>query len=154
MSYNPAENAILLSSRVTGNLEMSTCDFYYVPKESSETSNPDATECKRTPGLTAIWVARNRFAILDKNHTILIKNLKNEITKKIQLSNCEEIFYAGTGTLLVKEGEMVTLHDVQQKRTLASVRAPKAKYVIWSNDMNFVAIFSKHRECLLFLFIA
>ena len=53
---------------------------------------------------------------MDKNHTILIKNLKNEITKKIQLPNCEEIFYAGTGSLLVKEGDSVTLYDVQQKR--------------------------------------
>ena len=61
-------------------------------------------------------MARNRIAVLDKNHTILIKNLKNEITKKIQLPNCEEIFYAGTGSLLVKEGDSVTLYDVQQKR--------------------------------------
>jgi coatomer protein complex subunit alpha (xenin) len=54
--------------------------------------------------------------VLDKNHTILIKNLKNEITKKIQLANAEEIFFASTGNLLVKEGDMVTLYDVQQKR--------------------------------------
>ena len=77
---------------------------------------------------------------------ILIKNLKNEITKKIQLPNCEELFYAGTGNLLVKEGDQVTMYDVQQKRTLASVRIPKAKYVIWSNDMNFVAILARHRK--------
>jgi hypothetical protein len=72
--------------------------------------------------------------------------LKNEITKKIQLTNCEEIFYAGTGNLLVKEGDQVTMYDVQQKRILASVRIPKARYVIWSNDMAFVAILAKHRK--------
>lgn len=75
-----------------------------------------APEGRRSAGLTSIWVARNRIAVLDKNHAILIKNLKNEITKKIQLPNCEEIFYAGTGSLLVKEGDSVTLYDVQQKR--------------------------------------
>ena len=100
---------------------------------------------RRSAGLTAIWVARNRFAVLDKNHTILVKNLKNETTKKIQLPNCEEIFYAGTGNLLVKEADMVTLYDVQQKRTLASVRIPKARYVIWSNDSAYVAILARHQ---------
>ena len=39
----------------------------------------------------------------------------------------------------------MTMYDVQQKRTLASVRIPKARYVIWSNDMAFVAILAKHQ---------
>ena len=144
MSYNPAENAVLLSTRVPNNLDNCSYDLYFVPKDTNE-SNPDAPEGRRSAGLTAIWVARNRFAVLDKNHTILVKNLKNEITKKIQLPNCEEIFYAGTGNLLVKEADMVTLYDVQQKRTLASVRIPKAKYVIWSNDMAYLAILARHQ---------
>lgn len=101
-------------------------------------------------------MARNRFAVLDKNHTILIKNLKNEITKKIQLANAEEIFFASTGNLLVKEGDMVTLYDVQQKRTLGSVRIPKAKYVIWSNDLNYLAILARHRKnnIIIFTFVS
>jgi coatomer subunit alpha len=146
MSYNPAENSVLLTTRVSGNLENSSYDLYYIPKDvGNSDSNPDAPEGRRSAGMTAIWVARNRFAVLDKTHTILIKNLKNEITKKIQLPNCEELFYAGTGNLLVKEADMVTMYDVQQKRTLASVRMPKAKYVIWSNDMSFVAIIARHQ---------
>ena len=44
------------------------------------------------------------------------RNLKNEITKKVQAPNCEDIFYAGTGCLLLKEPDTVTLFDVQQKR--------------------------------------
>lgn len=47
---------------------------------------------------------------------IIIKNLKNEITKKVQAPNCEDIFYAGTGCLLLKEADSITLFDVQQKR--------------------------------------
>ena len=75
---------------------------------------------------------------------IVIKNLKNEITKKVQAPNCEDIFYAGTGCLLLKDSDNVTLFDVQQKRTLASVKISKVKYVIWSGDMLFVALISKH----------
>jgi coatomer subunit alpha len=45
-----------------------------------------------------------------------IKNLKNEVTKKITVNNCDEIFPAGTGMLLLRNPDGVTLFDVQQKR--------------------------------------
>ncbi|KAJ7307546.1 hypothetical protein JRQ81_009571 [Phrynocephalus forsythii] len=131
MSYNPAENAVLLCT---------------APDQSSPAckSNWAAPEGKRSSGLTAVWVARNRFAVLDRMHSILIKNLKNEITKKVQVPNCDEIFYAGTGNLLLRDADSITLFDVQQKRTLASVKISKVKYVIWSADMSHVALLAKH----------
>ncbi|KAK7944327.1 hypothetical protein WMY93_000055 [Mugilogobius chulae] len=134
MSYNPAENAVLLCTRAT-NLENSTYDLYSIPKES-DSQNPDAPEGKRSSGLTAVWVARNRFAVLDRMHSLLIKNLKNEIVKKVQVPSCEEIFYAGT--------DGVTLFDVQQKRSLATVKIAKVKYVVWSSDTSHVALLAKH----------
>ncbi|ESO90102.1 hypothetical protein LOTGIDRAFT_218145 [Lottia gigantea] len=142
MSYNPAENAVLLTTRAS-TIENSTYDLYAIPKDS-DSQSPDAPEGKRSSGLTAVWVARNRFAVLDRTHSIIIKNLKNEITKKVQTPNCEDIFYAGTGCLLLKENDSVTLFDVQQKRTLASIKISKVKYVVWSSDMSHVALFSKH----------
>uniref|UniRef100_A0A670ZLJ2 COPI coat complex subunit alpha n=1 Tax=Pseudonaja textilis TaxID=8673 RepID=A0A670ZLJ2_PSETE len=142
MSYNPAENAVLLCTRPS-NLENSTYDLYTIPKDA-DSQNPDAPEGKRSSGLTAVWVARNRFAVLDRMHSILIKNLKNEITKKVQVPNCDEIFYAGTGNLLLRDADSITLFDVQQKRTLASVKISKVKYVIWSADMSHVALLAKH----------
>ncbi len=41
--------------------------------------------------------------MLDKTHSLVIKNLKNEVTKKITIPNCDEIFYAGTGMLLLRD---------------------------------------------------
>ena len=139
MSYNQAESSILLINR-TSNLDNSVYDLYAVPKDS-DSSNPDAPESKRSSGqsfhrilnffrktcvlkrlvvyilgLTAIWVARNRFAVFDKTHTLVIRYLKNEVTKKVQIANCEEIYYAGTGVLLLREPDVVTLYDIQQKR--------------------------------------
>lgn len=70
----------------------------------------------------AVWVARNRFAVLDRNMQLSIKNLKNETTKKVQTPNCDEIFYAGTGMLLLRDMDHVTLFDVQQRRTLAQCK--------------------------------
>lgn len=47
---------------------------------------------------------------------LVIRNLKNEVTKKIQVPDCDEIFFAGTGQLLLREPESLILFDVQQKR--------------------------------------
>jgi len=142
MSYNQAENAVLLCTR-TSNAENSSYDLYTIPKDS-DSGSPDAPEGKRSSGLSAVWVARNRFAVLDKNHSIVIKNLKNEVTKKVSTPNCDEIFYAGTGMLLLRDTDQVTLFDVQQKRNLGNVKIPKCRYVVWSGDMSTVALLSKH----------
>lgn len=142
MSYNPAENAVLLCTR-TSNVENSSYDLYSIPKDS-DSQNPDSPESKRSSGVTAIWVARNRFAVLDRTHSLMIKNLKNEVTKKVQTPTCDEVFYAGTGMLLLRDSDGVTLFDVQQKRTLAQVKISKCRYVVWSADMSHVALLAKH----------
>lgn len=103
-----------------------------MPKET-DGSLPE-TDGKRSPGVTALWVARNRLAVLDRMHQVellkiwintelkeiilqlVIKNLKNEVTKKVQTPTCDEVFYAGTGMLLLRDPDFVTLFDVQQKR--------------------------------------
>ena len=80
MSYNQAENAVLICTRSANNVENSTYDLYLIPREGD--SNTDA-DTKRASGVTAIWVARNRFAVLDRAYSLVIKNLKNEITYNI-----------------------------------------------------------------------
>jgi coatomer protein complex subunit alpha (xenin) len=142
MAYNGAENAVLLCTRQANN-ENSTYDLYTIPKDS-DSGNPDSPEGKRSSGLTAVWVARNRFAVLDKTHSLVVKNLKNEVTKKVSTPSCDEIFYAGTGMLLLRDADAVTLFDVQQKRNMGSVKIPKCRYVVWSSDMATVALLSKH----------
>lgn len=64
--------------------------------------------------------------------------------KKVQVPSCEEIFYAGTGSLLLRDADGVTLFDVQQKRSLATVKIAKVKYVVWSSDTSHVALLAKH----------
>lgn len=142
LAYNPAENAVLITSRAT-NVENSHYDLYQIPK-NFDSSSPDAPEGKRSSGITAVWVARNRFAVLDRTHTIVVKNMKNEVTKKIQIPAVDQIFYAGTGFLLLRTPEALTLYDVQQKRSMASVNISKVKYVVWSADMTHVALLARH----------
>lgn len=141
MSYNQAENAVLICTRSPSNIENSSYDLYVIPREGDNNTDADA---KRAGGITSIWVARNRFAVLDRAYSLLIKNLKNEVTKKVQVPNCDEIFYAGTGMLLLRDADQVILFDVQQKRTLAEVKISKCRYVVWSGDMSYVALLAKH----------
>ncbi|XP_075212404.1 coatomer subunit alpha [Lycorma delicatula] len=141
IGYNIAEHAVLVCTR-SSNVENSTYDLYRVPQDVGQ--NPELGEPKRSTGISAIWVARNRFAVLDRSHSLVIKNLKNEVTKKVDHPACDEIFYAGTGMLLLRDTDGLILFDVHQKRTLAQVKIAKCRYVVWSHDMSNVALLAKH----------
>jgi coatomer protein complex subunit alpha (xenin) len=63
LSYNAAENAVLLCSDIDGG----SYELYAIPKDTTGKgeSTPDS---KRGLGAAAVFVARNRFAVLDRNH--------------------------------------------------------------------------------------
>ena len=139
MSYNPAENAVLVNFDVDGG----GYELHMLPKGPTG----EAVDSRRGTGSSAVFVARNRFAVLDKGaHEIQIKNLKNEVTKRCSPPDaaCDGIFYAGTGTLLCRSDDKMILYDVQQRSTMAELATPSIKYVVWSADMSLVAMLSKH----------
>ena len=141
MSFNPAEHLVLLQSDQDGG----TYELMAVPKDSSRSdSNPDSM---RGQGSSATFIARNRFAVLEKgSNTILVKNLQNEVTKRVPspCSHTEALFYAGTGTVLVRGDEKVVLYDLQQRLALAEMTVAAVKYVVWNDDHSRVALLSKH----------
>merc|ERR1719199_1434046 len=142
MSYNPAENAVLINTDVEGG----TYELYVVPKDAGAGRN-EPEESKRGAGSSACFVARNRFAVLDKaSHQIVIKNLRNEVTKKCTppCASTDAIFYAGTGSLLCRSDDKVVLFDVQQRHAMAELSTPYVKYVVWTTEMDKVALLSKH----------
>ncbi|XP_022763202.1 coatomer subunit alpha-1-like isoform X1 [Durio zibethinus] len=141
LSYSPTENAVLICSDVDGG----SYELYVIPKDSIGRGD-SLQDAKRGPGSSAIFVARNRFAVLDKgNNQVLIKNLKNEVVKKSGLPvPTDAIFYAGTGSLLCRSEDRVVIFDLQQRLVLGDLQTPFVKYVVWSNDMESVALLSKH----------
>ncbi|KAL3074516.1 hypothetical protein niasHS_015346 [Heterodera schachtii] len=146
LHYNPAENCFLLVTRPAANIENSTYDLYKISAKEGEL---DPLDAKRSPGLAAVWVARNRFAVLDKTHQLTIRDLQNQESRKVEYTGAvDDIFYAGTGLLLLKNADSVQMYDLQQKRVLASVKATKVKYVIWSKNMECAALLSKHTVTL------
>lgn len=141
LSYSPTENAVLICSDVDGG----SYELYVIPKDSIGRGD-SMQEAKRGVGGSAVFVARNRFAVLDKSSgQVLVKNLKNEIVKKSGIPiAADAIFYAGTGNLLCRAEDRVVIFDLQQRLVLGELQTPFIKYIVWSNDMESVALLSKH----------
>ena len=141
MSYNPAENAILISYDNTGE----NYELFILPKDGGR--GEVTGDSRRGSGIGAVFVARNRFATLDKqSNNIIIKNLDNEMTKKCPCPTpgTDMIFYAGTGSLLCRSEDKMVLFDLQQRAAIAELATPPIKYVVWASDMSRVALLSKH----------
>ncbi|KAI8065150.1 coatomer WD associated region-domain-containing protein [Gongronella butleri] len=142
LSYNPAERAVLITSPQDGGIY----ELYHLPKNLSGSLKEPMDESKRGTGHSALFIARNRFAVLDKtNQQIQIRDLSNTATKSFKTPvPVNEIFYAGTGALLMATQTSVILFDLQQRRVVSELAAATVKYVVWSNDQNMVALLSKH----------
>ncbi|XP_022986447.1 coatomer subunit alpha-1-like [Cucurbita maxima] len=141
LSFSPTENAVLICSDLDGGCY----ELYTIPRDSFGRGD-NVQDAKRGTGGSAVFVARNRFAVLDKsNNQVLLKNLRNEVVKKTPLPiTTDAIFYAGTGNLLCRAEDKVVIYDLQQRIVLGDLQTPFVKYVIWSNDMESVALLSKH----------
>ena len=166
LSYNPAESAALLTY---DDAEGGGYELYPVPRDSgaagggggrgaAASSSDPSPEPRRGAGAGAVFVARNRFAVLDREaNLIAIKNLRNETTKAVPspLAVTDAIFSAGTGRLLLRgsgdntaaaggasssaaaaapastssPGDRVVLFDVQQRAVIAEVSCPGGELV-------------------------
>lgn len=140
ISYNPAERAVIVTSPADSGLY----ELVHLPKDGSEVR--ESNDGKRGSGGAALFVARNRFAVLDKTaQQIEIRDLSNSITKTIKCpTQTNDIFYGGTASLLLSTPTSVILFDIQQQKMLGELATPPVKYVVWSNDGGMVALLSKH----------
>lgn len=140
ISYNPAERSVLVVSPIDGG----SYELLNLPKEGSGAIEP--TETKRGPGNSAIFVARNRFAVLNtSSQSIDIKDLTNNTTRSFKPpTGTTDIYFGGTGNILILTPTTVYLYDIQQKKSTAELAVTGVKYVVWSNDGLHAAFLSKH----------
>ncbi|BGP32055.1 hypothetical protein JCM10296v2_003834 [Rhodotorula toruloides] len=143
LSYNPAEKAVIVTSASDNGLY----ELVRLPKDlASGEVRDSASEGKRGTGQSALFVARNRLAVLDRQaQTIEIRDLENTITKTIKCPvPVQDIFFGGTASLLLSTATSVVLYDIQQQKVISEIATPLVKYVVWSNDNSMVALLSKH----------
>lgn len=164
---NQAQHCLLLTSDVDGSYEL-----YTFPKSKEEQqaaaaasgsrggrgaqsqtmddggSSSETQSAQRGYGKCAVFVSRNRFAVLDKSRQLFLKTLKNEIKRKITIPNVSinYIFAGGVGRLLLRTSEAILLYDIQSLKVLAEMSTQSRhpiKYVNWSSDSQYLAMFSK-----------
>lgn len=140
VSYNPAERAIL----VTSPTDNGTYELIHLPRDATGAVEP--TDVKRGQGSSAVFVARNRFAVFSTaTQQADIKDLSNATTKTIKPPpGTTDICFGGTGCLLFMTPTSVVLFDIQAKKQLAELAVSGVKYVVWSNDGLYAALLSKH----------
>mmetsp|Transcript_15468 Transcript_15468/g.33334 ORF Transcript_15468/g.33334 Transcript_15468/m.33334 type:complete len:1281 (+) Transcript_15468:267-4109(+) len=139
MSYNAHENALLLNF----DDENGRYELYVLPKGAAGEAS---VEPRRGSGTYAVFVGRNRFASLEAGKTIVVRDLHNEVTKRVPvlLPGADMMFQAGPGFVLLRNEERVALQDLQQRKIIAEVSASLIKYVAWSEDSKRVALLGKH----------
>ncbi|KAF2772556.1 Coatomer, alpha subunit [Teratosphaeria nubilosa] len=140
LSYNPAERSIL----VTSSTDSGIYELVSLPREASGAVEPQGT--LRGQGNSAVFVARNRFAVFNSsNQQIDIKDLSNSTTKTIKPPHgTTDMVFGGAGCLLLITATHVYLYDIQQKKQLAELAVAGVKYVVWSTDGLHAALLSKH----------
>ncbi|GAB7346663.1 hypothetical protein MBLNU459_g1792t1 [Dothideomycetes sp. NU459] len=140
LSYNPAERAILVTSPTDGGCY----ELISLPRDANGAVEP--TNTMRGTATSAVFVARNRFAVFNQaNQQIDIKDLSNSTTKTIKPPHgTVDVYFGGTGCLLLITPTTVYLYDIQQKKQLAELAVNGVKYVVWSTDGLYAALLSKH----------
>lgn len=138
--HNPSEGNILVCSEVDGGC-------YELVTFSLSTSG-SVTDGKRGSCMgQACFIGRNRFAILDRStRQIVIKNLNNETTKRVQppVPTVDGMYDGGaSGRLILRADDRAILFEVQSRRVLNEITAPKMKSIVWSPDGSKCAILCK-----------
>ena len=77
-AFNPAENALLLVTK-TPSGENSIYEVYTLPKNFGS-READISDGKRASGQMAVWVARNRFAVLDRTKQVYFSDTNTFVT--------------------------------------------------------------------------
>ncbi|KAI9149696.1 hypothetical protein H9P43_009873 [Blastocladiella emersonii ATCC 22665] len=136
LSYNPTER--LAAVAVAQGQDAGLIELYHLDRQDDPA---------KLAGHAAVFVARNRLAVLDKAAGFIhLYDTRGTKLKEIKMPNhVAEMFYAGIGHVLVSTGVSVELWDVQQGVQVAElVNVNNVKYVAFSPDMTQVALLSKH----------
>lgn len=143
LSFNPAERSVIVTSL---NGDVGVYDIAPLPHTPPTELSESGSVGKRGQGSTALFIARNRLAVLQKSQQkVEIRDLLNQNVKTLALPQpTNEIFYGGPSHLLLSTPTNVLLFDTQQQNVTGEIASPAVKYAVWSPDGSHVALLSKH----------
>jgi len=140
--HNPTEGNVLVCSDVDGG------SYELVSFQLHNTSS-SVVDGKRGSCMgPCIFLGKTRFAALDRqSRQIIVRNMNNEICKKCQppVPNVDIMFDGGApGRIIFRADDRAILFEVQSRRILAEITAPKLKSCVWSPDGSKVALLCKY----------
>ncbi|KAG7365422.1 coatomer WD associated region-domain containing protein [Nitzschia inconspicua] len=141
--HNPSEGNILVCSDVDGG------SYELITFSLTNSGGGSVTDGKRGSCMgPAVFLGRGRFAVLDRHQRqIIMKNMNNETTKRVQppVPNVDALMDGGaSGRVLLRAEDRAILFEVQSRRVLGELTAPKIKSVVWAPDGSKVAIVCKY----------
>merc|ERR1719336_522917 len=102
-SYNPSSHTLILFSEEDGG----KYELFNVKKGVREMQMQGGLTGK---GKSVAFTTRNRFAVLDRNQNLSLRNLQNEIKRDIPFSeNINYVFPAGIGKVLLRAPDRMIL---------------------------------------------
>ncbi len=133
---------MLVSTKAEGG----SWDLYVTKRNAGP--NAVAPEPLHGSGLAAVFVARNKFASLDRGtRQISIRDFSGNTSKTVPAPHArtDRLFQASTqGRVLAKTSDRVCLFEIASRRELNEITGLTVKYATWSPDGQFVALQSKH----------
>eukprot|EP00804_Cyclotella_cryptica_P003607 CCRYP_002235-RB/>CCRYP_002235-RB protein AED:0.04 eAED:0.04 QI:142/0.8/0.66/1/0.8/0.66/6/91/1272 len=140
--HNPKEGNVLVCSEVDGGC-------YELITFSLTNAGGSVTDGKRGSCLgPGVFLGSNRFAVLDRHkREIVVKNMNNETTKRVAapVPNVDCLYDGGApGRIILRADDRAVLFEVQSRRVLGELTAPKIKSLVWSPDGSKVAILCKY----------
>jgi len=142
--FNKSEGNILMTSDADGGT-------YELVTFTGESSGGEAQEVRKGQGISVVFLARDRFLVLDKSKQLLVKNFQNEVIKRLSspVANPDGLCFCGiSGRFIVKNEDSVTLYDYQAKKVIAELLVSRVRFVVWNHDYSMVALISKHQIVL------
>lgn len=135
-------NQILVSVRST-NVEKSIYDLYKI----SSNNYGDSLEPSRSPGLTAIFIGPNRYAVLDKSKNVVFKINDEERKPKVPIK-ADEIFEAGAGRIFLKSkidgANTISLWDIEKGCAVSTLKVD-AKFIVMNENKSYIACIGSNK---------
>lgn len=147
LSYNPAENAVLVTCDSDGNPSARTRSYILAKLPAQAMGPVEPSKSMEGPADQAQFITRNRFAVFRaESQTIEIRDMENSITKTLSLPIVtKHMLSSQPGHVLLAGANSVVLFDVQQGRAVATLRASDVEAAVWSPDGKYVALQAKHK---------
>ena len=150
MLYNKMNNSshnILLHSEAEGG----QYELFTFPKRSSKRDDGGSMPGKRGQGTSVAFVEWNKFAVLEKNRSICIRDMRNEVTSRIPLpvAGVDGLLSGAVASrVILRSSSKLWLYEHTSRNILSELQAHNVRRVCWDRNASTCAIMSKSQVIL------